>query len=75
MAGIQQHLSGRRCRWTFKTGAAPDIIAPTVTNKIPAVGAVNIAPNASMFVAFSEDMDPLTINSNTILVQGSGVAQ
>ena len=58
--------------WTFKTGAAPDVTPPTVTNKVPAAGASNVATNASVIVTFSEDMDPLTITSNTILLQGSG---
>ena len=57
--------------WTFTTGAAPDITPPTVTLKVPAAGAVNVAPNANIIATFSEDMDPLTINSNTIIVQGS----
>lgn len=57
--------------WTFTTGAAPDITPPTVTNKVPAAGATNVAPNSSIIATFSENMDPLTINSNTIIVQGS----
>ena len=58
--------------WTFTTGATPDVTPPTVTNKVPAAGASNVATNASVIVTFSEDMDPLTITSNTILLQGSG---
>ncbi len=58
--------------WTFTTGAAPDITPPVVTLKVPAPGAVNVAPNANVLVTFNEDMDPLTITSNTILLQGPG---
>lgn len=57
--------------WTFTTGSAPDVTPPTVTLNVPAAGATNVAPNASIIATFSEKMDPLTINSNTIIVQGS----
>lgn len=57
--------------WTFTTGTAPDVTPPTVTLKVPAANATNVAPNASIIATFSENMDPLTINSNTIIVQGS----
>jgi hypothetical protein len=65
-------LVAANAAWTFTTGAAPDITPPTVTLKVPAAGDINVATNASVIVTFSEDMDPLTITGNTILLQGPG---
>jgi len=67
-------LVAANAAWTFTTGAAPDITPPTVTLKVPAVGDINVATNASVIVTFSEDMDPLTITGNTILLQSSDAA-
>ncbi|MDO8330660.1 MAG: Ig-like domain-containing protein [Fluviicoccus sp.] len=58
--------------WTFTTGAAPDIAPPTVTLKVPAASAVNVPSNSKVIATFSEDMDPLTITGNTVILQGPG---
>ncbi|MCX6652634.1 MAG: ice-binding family protein [Methanomassiliicoccales archaeon] len=58
--------------WSFTTGAAPDIIAPTVTLTVPANAATGVAINGAMTATFSEAMDPLTITTATfILKQGA----
>ncbi len=66
--------------WKFTTGAAPDTTPPTVTFTIPAtvvlpgVPTIDVAINSKMSAAFSEPMDPLTINTATFtLKQGATV--
>jgi cytoskeletal protein CcmA (bactofilin family) len=66
--------------WTFTTGSAPDIIAPTVTaNGVYGTtgvtsGAVDMPINRAGTVIFSEAMDPLTINITTFTLKGPGGA-
>src|SRR5271157_4131062 len=58
--------------WTFTTGAAPDITAPTVSFTVPANGGTGVAVNSAMAAVFSKAMDPLTINTITFtLKQGA----
>lgn len=48
--------------------------APTVTSTTPANNATGVGRNNSITIAFSEAMDPATINSSTVIVtQGSTV--
>jgi len=51
--------------WTFTTGAAPDITAPTVILVNPADLATNVSVNTSVNATFSEIMDPTTINTSS----------
>jgi len=44
----------------------PDTVAPTVTSRTPAAGAVNVRVDASVTITFSEAMDPNTVNVSTI---------
>jgi hypothetical protein len=58
--------------WSFTTGAAPDTTKPTVTLTVPADGDTGVAINTQIAAAFSEEMDPSTINNTTFtLKQGS----
>jgi len=43
--------------------------APTITASSPANNATNVARNNSVEITFSEQMDPATINSSTIIVK------
>ena len=54
--------------WTFTTGLAPDVTAPTVISTVPVRGAVNVSTNTRITANFSEAMDPLTINNTTFTV-------
>ncbi|WP_125179592.1 Ig-like domain-containing protein [Leptospira ellisii] len=54
--------------WTFTTGNAPDSVRPYVLYTNPANVANEIAPNASITIAFSEVMDCLTVSSASIVV-------
>ena len=57
--------------WSFTTGAAPDITAPSVVYNIPINGATGVAASSAMTATFSEVMDPLTITTVTFtLTQG-----
>src|SRR5205085_3875064 len=58
--------------FTFTTGAAPDVSAPTVTVTDPLNNAINVARNRKVSLTFSEAMDPLTITATTFtLKQGA----
>lgn len=52
--------------WTFTTGAAIDRIPPTVSSIFPLANATNVAFNAVITAAFSEPMDPLSINATNL---------
>ena len=47
--------------WSFTTGKAPDIIAPTVISTIPINSSTNIPFNQKISANFSEAMNPATI--------------
>jgi hypothetical protein len=51
--------------WTFTTGAAADVLAPTVLNSNPVNTALGVCVNKTISATFSEPMDPLTITSAT----------
>jgi hypothetical protein len=58
--------------WSFTTGAAPDIIRPTVSSTVPANAVIGVTINSAMAATFSEAMDPLTITTATFtLSQGA----
>ena len=58
--------------WNFTTGAAPDTTAPAVTLTSPADDATGVAVNTKIVAAFSDEMDPSTINNTTFtLKQGT----
>ena len=56
--------------WTFKTG--PAVAVPTVISTIPTNGATGVPTNQILSVAFSEAMNPSTIDAATFLVAGPG---
>jgi len=57
--------------WSFTTGEAADITAPSVTVTSPTNTSIDVPINRIINVSFSEAMDPLTINTSTfILKQG-----
>jgi hypothetical protein len=58
-------LSASDYIWTFTTGAAPDLTAPTVTTTSPLTGATGVCTNRTISATFSEPMDPLTITTST----------
>lgn len=55
--------------WNFTT-AAPDVTPPTVTGTLPAGGSTNVSPSIVITAAFSEQIDPLTVGSASILLTG-----
>ena len=70
--GLEGNPMDANYEWSFTTGATADTTAPTVLSTVPANGASVVALDANISAAFSEAMDPLTINSTSItLKQGS----
>ena len=58
--------------WGFTTGDESDDVDPTVTSTDPLNDATNVERNIIVEATFSEEMDPLTINTSTFtLEQGS----
>jgi hypothetical protein len=55
--------------WTFTTGAAPDVTAPTVSSTVPADTTTDVAINSAMTATFSEAMDPLTVTTTTFTLK------
>ena len=58
--------------WTFTTGTALTITKPTLTATNPANGAIGVPINQAVSATFSKAMDPLTINTNSFTLSGSG---
>ncbi|MDB5246640.1 MAG: hypothetical protein JWQ40_1034 [Segetibacter sp.] len=50
--------------WSFRTGAGPDIIAPTVTSTDPENAATGVALNKNISATFSEVMDSLSVTTS-----------
>jgi hypothetical protein len=60
--------------FTFTTGAAPDVLPPTVALTDPTSSSTNIVRNKTITITFSEAMDASTITSSTFtLKKGSTV--
>ena len=58
--------------WSFTTGAAIDLTAPTVSFTATANGATGVDINSKRAATFSEAMDPLTITTETFTLAGPG---
>lgn len=59
--------------WSFITGTKAEIVPPTVKATVPVDGVVDYPVNASVKIIFSEDMNPITLNSSTITLGTGGV--
>lgn len=62
--------------WGFTTAASPEIDAiddspPNVLSRFPVPNALSVAPNALVSVTFNEPIDPSTINTSTLTLQGA----
>jgi len=60
---------------SFTTGAGTDTTNPAVVLVSPPNGSVNVGDNASIRVRFSKALNPLSVNSGTILISGGSVTQ
>ncbi len=58
--------------WSFRTAAAGDITAPTVTSTDPAANATNVVRNRNITATFSEAMNPQTINASSFTLKLQG---
>lgn len=59
--------------WSFTTGAAPDIVRPTVVSTDPVNTATGVALNKRVTATFSEVMDPLSINTQTFTLRNGTI--
>jgi len=55
--------------WTFTTGAAPDVTAPTVIFTSPEDSSTGVALNANLTATFSEAMNPLTVTTAQVFLR------
>jgi uncharacterized protein (TIGR03437 family) len=60
--------------WSFTTGATPNLTPPVVISTAPANGASGVPTTNSLSAAFSEAVNPLTINTTTFTVVQGGSA-
>jgi hypothetical protein len=60
--------------WTFTTGAALDIVPPTVILTDPLNNATGVAIDKKIAATFSESMDPLSINTNSYTLKNGNNA-
>lgn len=60
--------------WSFTTGAAPDLIKPTVSSTVPVNAATGVLIGNKLTATFSEAMDPATINTSTFTLKQGEVA-
>jgi hypothetical protein len=58
--------------WSWTTGAAPDIVPPTVTSTLPMANAINVATNTLVTATFSEAMDALTVSTASFKLTCAG---
>jgi hypothetical protein len=58
--------------WSFKTGATPDTIPPTVTSVTPLNNATGVGFNTAITAMFDEAMTPATMNVSTFKLTGPG---
>src|SRR6185503_13205291 len=58
--------------WSFTTGATPDVTAPIVIATVPVNAATAVGINQTVNATFSEAMDPLTISTASVTLQGPG---
>ena len=58
--------------WSWTTGAATDLAAPTVTSTIPLANASGVATNTLVNASFSEAIDPLSISTASFALTCSG---
>lgn len=56
--------------WSFTTGTYVDNVKPTVTESSVQDGESGVQANATLTVTFSKEMDPTTINKNTVQLAG-----
>ena len=68
-------LAGNRLGYNYRyftTEALSDVVSPTVVSIAPEASAVDVNPNASVVLTFSEPMSPATLNTNNIAFYSNG---
>jgi hypothetical protein len=60
--------------WSFTTGAAPDLIKPTLLSTAPFNGETDVLLGNKLSVTFSEALDPATISATTFTLNQGATA-
>lgn len=60
--------------WSFTTGAAPDVLKPTITLTSPLNNATGASVSQTVVITFSENMDASTLSALTFSVKQGGTA-
>ncbi len=58
--------------WIFSSGTTADSTAPSITSTNPANADTDVAINKTVAATFSEEIDPLTLTSDTVQLTGPG---
>ena len=58
--------------WSFTTAQAVDLTPPQVVSTEPLIGALDVAPNTTVSVTFSEPVDAFTVNGSSFTVDDGG---
>ena len=58
--------------WSFTSGTTADLTRPVVSASNPVDGAEAVALNGQIAISFSEAMDPVSLNPETITMTGPG---
>jgi hypothetical protein len=74
LTDTEGHALASAYEWSFNTGAG-DTTPPSITQTMPADGAVNTSLYAAVKVYFSESMDSDTINCSTVTVYDETAAE
>ncbi len=65
----QGHALGAEVQWSFTT--VPDTTPPEVVDTFPADGALDVALDASIYVFFSQPLNPDTVTPTSLTVSGA----
>jgi RHS repeat-associated protein len=57
---------------SFNAGGSADLTAPAIVTTSPPNGWSSVGDNVNVLLQFSKPVNPLTVNSNTVLLSGGG---
>jgi hypothetical protein len=58
--------------WNFTVTTDPDQLQPTVSAFVPGEGSTSIGDNAIVRITFNKNIDPLTLNTQTVTLSSNG---
>jgi hypothetical protein len=72
---LSGNVLGQAVERSFTTGAGADLVAPTLVTISPANGTTQVGTNTPVVVSFSEAVNPLLVNTDTIALYDSQTGQ